>query len=76
MKQLDVCFTHMYVYNIIIMFVKEPKLTRSRVRQAVASSVASGSINPKKIVSLDMLHTPLNTSVIVHTYRNSSYFHL
>ena len=30
---------------------QEPKLTRSRVRQAVASGVASGGISPEKIVS-------------------------
>ena len=28
--------------------MQEPKLTRSRVRQAVASSIASGGISPEK----------------------------
>ena len=64
-----IMYMYMYVYMYVIMFVKEPKLTRSRVRQAVASSVASGSINPKKIVSL-IYYTPLKHHMLVPVLLN------
>ena len=39
-------------YTVCSAFIlQEPKLTRSHVRQAVASSVARGAVSPEKIVS-------------------------
>ena len=47
-------FTHAHLLCHItcsIFILQEPKLTRSHVRQAVASSVARGAVSPEKIVS-------------------------
>ena len=43
-------YSHCHI-TCSIFILQEPKLTRSHVRQAVASSVARGAVSPEKIVS-------------------------